>query len=284
VGVRVLMKLSIIFLSLLFLTSSYAESSLPKWEADLNHARELFELRKYKKAYEITAKILAESEDGTQQWVDSSYFTAFAALHAGKATEANKWFELHINAYGAGLQEGNIDDVYFLWIDNLIYGFAAYYQNTGDFKNSLKYHQARLNFFNSYTSTLKKHDWALAHNNISVSLSSLKRFDEARKHLAIAIDYAKSDPDTIKHLKFQKILVLASEKKCEEFEGEIDGGFAKSLNSLQQVVLKFSLLECKGESEKALLLANETLKKHSKSDVNKTIELLVLRQYVEKKL
>lgn len=276
------MKLSIIFASFLFISSLYAQSSLPKWEADLNHARELFELSEYQKAYEITAKILAESEEGTQQWVDSSYFTAFAALHAGKLTEANKWFELHINAYGAGLQEGNIDDVYFLWIDNLIYGFAAYYQNTGDFKSSLKFHQARLNFFNSYTSTLKQRDWALAHNNISVSLSSLKRFDEARKHLIIAIGYAKSDPVTLKYLKFQEILILASEEKCEEFEKKIEGSFAKSLNSLQQVVLKFSLLECKGELEKALLLANKTLKKHSKSDVNKTIELLILKQYVDK--
>jgi len=278
------MKLSIIFVTLLFVCSSFAESNTPNWEVTLNQAKSLFESREYLRAYEITEKVLTESEEGTQQWVDSSYFMAIAALHKGNITEANKWFELHLNAYGVGLQEGNIDDVYFLWIDNLIYGFAAYYQNNGDFDNALKYHQARVNFFNSYTSTLKPSDWALAHNNISVAFASLKQFDEARKHLDIAMDYAKSDQSTLNFLKFQRILILASEKKCKEFEIEVEEGFAKSLSSLQQTVLNFSLLECNGEEEQALLLATETLKKYSESDVNKTIELLILRQYVEKKL
>lgn len=278
------MKLLIIIVSLLIITSSLAASNLPEWEVKLNHAKSLFESREYQKAYEITAEILAKSNEGTQRWVDSSYFVALAALHAGKPTEANKWFELHLNAYGVGIEEGNIDDVYFLWIDNLIYGFAAYYQNTANFESALKYHQARLNFFESYSSTLKPHDWALAHNNISVSLSSLKRFVEARKQLTIAIDYAKSEPNTLKYLKFQEVLALASEQKCDEFEKKSRSEFAKSLNSLQKIVLKFSLFECKGETKNALSLANETLNKYSQSDVNNTIELLILRQYVEKKL
>jgi len=278
------MKLSIIFASILFLASSFAQEAHMQWESELNHAKSLFELREYQKAYEISAKVLNDSNEGTQQWVDSSYFVALAALHAGDEVEANKWFELHLNAYFVGLEEGNIDDVYFLWIDNLIYGFAAYYQNTGNFDNALKYHIARLNFFESYPSILKPEDRAWAHNNISVSLGSLKRFDEARKQLSIAIEYAKDKPDTLSYIKFQKLLLLSSEDKCEELQQEMNKDFAISLNKLKKIVLKFELCKCKKEVKEAVSLANETLKNYSQREIDGTLELLILKQYVEKKL